>query len=162
MVVVFVRKALTQREAEIEELVKSLLSEGIDSETAECLVAFVPMAFAYVILGGLGVALPDGFSVQDPATGRSAHGKLRDEPIFLAACERARAMLSQGPDVQRSAREIAAGSAEWNVIAQLTRDGSDPSDCGLTEAVLMRLPPDYLTKEKVSRQSWWKFWGRPG
>jgi hypothetical protein len=70
------------------------------------------MAFAHVILGGVGVRVPEGFLVNDPSTDRYIHGNLRDEPIFVAAHERARSMLSDGPDAQRSAREIASVSAE--------------------------------------------------
>ena len=156
---VFIRRALARPAIDTDdEMVKSLVGDSIDSETAECLVAFVPMAFAHVILRDLGVRLPAGFLVNDPSSGRYAHGKLQDEPIFVAAHARARSMLSDGPDAQKSAREIASASAEWNAIAQLTRDGSDPAGCVLTEPVLMRLPPDHLAKPKPPRRRWWKFW----
>jgi len=142
----FVQQALQHPQGSTDELVTSLRAIDIDDETAECLVAFVPMAFAHVILGDLGVALPSAFLLRDPDTGATARGALQDEPIFRAACVRARTMLESGADGQQSAREIASGSAEWNVIAQLTQNGSDPSACGLTEAVLMRLSPSYLSK----------------
>jgi len=158
---VFVRVALAHAQADTDGLVELLLSEGVDSETAECLVAFVPMAFAHVILGDAGVRLPDDFIVQDPNSGRSTNGKLRDEPIFRAAYDRARAMLSADPEDPR-VREIASGSAEWSAIAHLTRDGRGPSACGLTETVLMRLPPDYLHRPAPPTQRWWKFWNRFG
>lgn len=154
---VFVRMALAHAEADPDELLDLLLPEGIDSETTECLIAFVPMAFAHVILGDAGVRLPDDFIVQDPNTGRSASGKLRDEPIFSAAYARARAMRSADPEDPR-VREIASASAEWSTIAHLTRDGSDPSACGLTETVLLRLPPEYLNRAARPTHRWWKFW----
>ena len=159
---VFIRRALARPAADSEdEMVKSLLADSIDGETAECLVAFVPMAFAHVILGAVGVRLPDSFLVNDPSAGRYTHGKLLDEPIFVAAYARAQSMLSGDPDSQKSAREIASLSAEWNAIAQLTRDGSDPAGSVLTETVLMRLPPDHLAKPTARRRHWWKFWDRP-
>jgi hypothetical protein len=162
LVELFVRNALTPRGSDDDDLVATLLAEGIDSESAERLLAFVPIGFAHVFLGDLGVGLPDGFAVQDPATGRNSHGKLRDEPIFSAACACARAMISSGPDEERAAREVAGRSAEWNVIEQLTRDGSDPSQCGLTESVLLRFPPGYASRRAAARRSWWRFWGGSG
>jgi hypothetical protein len=158
---VFIRRALPRApDTDDDEMVKSLLADSIDGETAECLVAFVPMAFAHVILGAVGVRVPDSFLVNDASAGRYAHGKLRDEPIFVAAHARALSMLSGGLDAQKSAREIASLSAEWNAIAELTSDGSDPAGCVLTETILMRLPPDHLAKRKPLRRHWWKFWDR--
>lgn len=49
---VFIRRALARPAADSDdEMVKSLLADSIDGETAECLVAFVPMAFAQRTLG---------------------------------------------------------------------------------------------------------------
>ena len=158
---VYIQRALAPAAPDTDdEMVESFLADGIDSETAECLIAFVPMAFAHVILGALGVRLPAGFSVNDPSTGQCIHGNLRDEPIFVAAEARAHSMLSGDPDAQKSAEEIAAVSAEWNAIAELIRDGNDPANCGLTEATLMRLSPHHLAKEKPLRRIWWRFWDR--
>lgn len=154
LVGVFVEAVLAQPNAQTDELVASLRARQVDAETAECLVAFVPMAFAHVMLGDLGVSLPTAFLLKDPATGKMARGVLQDEPIFRKACKRARSMLDSGPDGQKRATMIAADSAEWNVVAKLTRNGSDPSTCGVTEAVLMRLSPSYLAKRKM--QKWWK------
>jgi len=58
-----------------------------------------------VILGHMAVPLPHGFAIQDPDTGRSFQGSLRDEPIFTAVHALARAMLSAGPKNQSTARE---------------------------------------------------------
>jgi hypothetical protein len=154
LVRVFVEAALAQPNAQTDELVASLKARQVDAEAAECLVAFVPMAFAHVMLGDLGVTLPTAFLLKDPVTGTTARGVLRDEPIFRKACKRARSMLDSGPDGQRSATVIAADSAEWNVVARLKRNGGDPSTCGVTEAVLMRLSPSYLAKRKMRK--WWK------
>src|ERR1700752_4767919 len=122
---VFIRRALARSAADTDdEMLKSLLADSIDRKTGECLVAFVPMAFAHVILGDLGVRLPDGFLVNDPSGGSYAHGKLRDEPIFVAAHARAHSMLSGGADAQNSAREIASVSAQWNASPYAIPRGS--------------------------------------
>ena len=127
LIELFIGKALGDPDADPDALVASLVAEGIDSETAECLIAFVPMAFAHVILGAAGVKLPARFLLRDARTGAPVHGLLRDEPIFVAAQARARAMLVAGADDHQSAQEIATTRAEWNAIAELVRDGSDPS-----------------------------------
>jgi hypothetical protein len=161
LVALFVREVMAHPQAELSELAASLRSSNVDPETAECLMAFVPMAFAHVVLGNLGVALPTHFILWDPTDGKEARGALRKEPVFRTALAQASAMLGSGPDGVRSATTVASGSAEWNVVAQLTRNGSDPSACGLTEPVLMRLPLSYLSKPKP-RSSWWRFWRAPG
>ena len=161
LVGLFVEEVLARPNAEASELEAFLRAADVDPDTAECLIAFVPMAFAHVILGNLGVALPSDFILRDLDTGEEARGALRHEPVFVAAFARAQSMLESAPEGSRCASTVASGSAEWAAIAQLTANGSDPSNCGIVEPVLLRLSPSYLSKTKPA-PSWWKFWRNPG
>jgi hypothetical protein len=169
LVDVFVRIASNAPEADPDLLVESLLAANVDSEAAELLVAFVPMAFAHIALARTGVTLQEGFLIGDAQTGRSERGLLQEEPLFLAAAACARRMLSGDPHARELAMQVASGSAEWAAVAQL---GGHPSDCVLTEPILIRLPISYLTRRTEKplsdrdlsnhrrRRLWWRFWER--
>jgi len=141
---------------EVNDLVDALRCETIDEEEAECLIAFVPMAFAHAVLSPSGVGLPSEFIVRDFDTGESARGRLDEEPIFLAARTMADAMLNAGPSSSDHARGIAATSAEMNVANQLSQEGGGMEGIVLTEALLMRVPVEHVKRRTTRRR--WKFW----
>jgi hypothetical protein len=143
-------------QAELDDLVDALRCEAIDEEEAECLVAFVPMAFAHAVLAPSGVGLPSGFIVRDFDTGESARGRLDEEPIFLAARTMADGMLNAGPSSSSRARGIAATSAEMHAANQLGQEDGGMKGIVLTEAVLMRVPVEHVKRRTTRRR--WKFW----
>jgi hypothetical protein len=142
---------------DLDELSELLQCETVNADDAECLIAFVPMAFAHAILSPLGVGLPTKFLVRDFDTGVTEHGWLREEPIFVAARTVADAMLSADAERQR-VLEVAAGSAEMQVAKDLKAEDGSMRDIVLTEPLLGRLLIRYLA-EKNAEPSW-KFWRR--
>ena len=143
----FVNAFLNNLGDEPHELVDRLEREGISRDVAECLLAFVPMAFAHVLLAPMGVNLPDRFKALDPATNDSESGRLDDEPIFSAAHSVAASGARRADEAER-VRAVASCSAEWQVIRELTKDGSSPVGCGLTEPVLLRVPLSYFRQPR--------------
>jgi hypothetical protein len=108
---------------DLDELVDLLACDAIDTEDGECLIAFVPMAFAHEILAPLGVGLPSAFLVKDWDTGASVRGRLNEEPIFVVAKALAGEMLTTS-QTRQAALDIAAISAEMKVAHELSQDGS--------------------------------------
>lgn len=63
-------------QADAQALAEALIAQGMGHEEAECLIAFVPMAFARVVLVPLGTTLPLTYEIRDLDTGESARGQL--------------------------------------------------------------------------------------
>lgn len=129
---------------DLDALVQALVSQNISAEDAECLIAFVPMAFAQVLLSPQGVKFQGAFLVRDFETKVSAKGLLSNEPLYVAADELAKEM-AQGDDAGRRRLEaVASTSAEYSAAMQLAGDPRDLRGIVLTEAVLMRVPLTHL------------------
>jgi hypothetical protein len=151
----FVNAFLANPAAEPDVLVNLLRREGISAEEAECLLAFVPMAFAHVLLGPMGVRLPSRFQAWDPDTNEKQSGVLKDEPIFAAAVS----VATKGAADAR-VRAVANSSAEWDVVRKLTSDGSSAEGCVLTEPLLSRVPLAYFRRARKPRSRWAWLTGR--
>jgi hypothetical protein len=145
----FVDVFLGNLTANPDVLVHLLEDEGISSEEAECLLAFVPMAFAHVLLGPMGVGLPSGFQAWDPDTNERQAGLLKEEPIFLAAVS-----VATRKTTDARVREVAASSAEWGIVRKLTSNGGTAEGCVLTEPLLARVPLAHFRRSRKPR-SWW-------
>lgn len=148
----YIELAEIHQQVDLDELVNLLTCDAIDAEDAECLIAFVPMAFAREILTPLGVGLPTDYLVRNFDTGTSVRGRLDAEPIFVAAKVMAGEMLAAGHTNQR-ALDIAAFSAEMSVVRELSLDDSSMKDVVLTEPVLARLPVTHI-KQKFAGFRW--------
>lgn len=130
---------------DLDALVQALLPQDISAEDAECLIAFVPMAFAQVLLSPQGVKFQDAFLIRDFETKVSAKGLLKNEPLYITAHELAKEM-AQGDDAcKRRLEEVAATSAEYSVAMQLAGDQHDLRGIVLTEVVIARVPITHLT-----------------
>lgn len=133
--------------AELDDRVQALASSGISEEDAECLIAFVPIAFAQTLFMPLGVRFQKSYIIRDPLSNVSATGSFEHEPIFQAAL-RAADRLQQGEANERSiVRAIAALSAEFSAIKQLAADPSDLANIVLVEPLMMRIPLTHLTRK---------------
>ncbi len=142
---------------DVDQLVIRLISNGLTETEAEALVAFVPMGFAHELLSSAGVTLPDSFLIRDFKTGETARGILKNEPVFAASRALARLMFNDPATRERAAR-VAGQSAECAVVRELCPDGKHIDGCVLTEAVLARLPGNYLGTPKGGSK--WRFWKR--
>lgn len=143
---------------ELDEPVGLLIGEHIDVEEAECLIAFVPIAFAHAVLtqSRSGVCVQPGFIARYFDSGKTVHGQLVNEPIFLAARALAVEML-QGSDFEaQRAGDIADSSAEMNVVRQLAGDSGDLTGIILTEPLLSRVPIEHVRRN--SPRFRWRFW----
>jgi hypothetical protein len=129
---------------DLDALVQALVSQDISAEDAECLIAFVPMAFAQVLLSPQGVKFQDAFLIRDFETNVSAKGLLGDEPLYVSARELAKEMAQGDDDSRRRLEEIASTSAEYSVAMQLAGNPRDLRGIVLTEAVLARVPRTHL------------------
>ncbi len=125
---------------DLDDLVRELSTHGISEEDAECLIAFVPMAFARVLLSPLGVKFQDTFLVKDFDSGMSVRGDFANEPIHAAALQVGNTMASADADSRMRFEQIAATSAEYDVVRQLRPKGDSPDGIVLTEALLPRIP----------------------
>ncbi len=129
-----------RRVDDLDDLVRELSVHGIAEDDAKCLIAFVPMAFARVLLAPLGVKFQNTFLVKDFDSGASVRGNFTDEPIHAAALEVAKAMASGDADSRMRFEQMAATSAEYDVVRQLRPEGESPDGIVLTEALLPRVP----------------------
>jgi hypothetical protein len=132
LVKVFVQVCRLSGAVSLDHLVALLGERGIDAETAERLIAFVPIACAHVLLPHRGVQLQPDYLLYDPDTERQMRARLADEPIFVAALELATQSIHS-----EWVCAMAADSAEWNAVAQM----ADPVGCVLTEPLLTRIRP---------------------
>ncbi|UTY59839.1 hypothetical protein [Massilia sp. erpn] len=100
---------MTLREHEDGELVKMLVGHGLPLESAERLVAFLPIAFGRRVIRQLGaVKFSDSFSIRD----KVGLFQLSEEPIYRMAVEVAES-ISDYPGVSREAfSAVALRSAE--------------------------------------------------
>lgn len=103
---------------DLDDLVRELSAQGISEEDAECLIAFVPMAFARVLLSPLGVKFQDTFLVKDFDSGTSVRGTFANEPIHAAALQVGNTMASGDADSRLRFEQMAATSAEYDVVRQ--------------------------------------------
>jgi hypothetical protein len=153
----YVELCTEHEDIDLDSLVHILMSNGVTEMEAEALIAFVPMGFAHELLSGAGVKLPQAFLIHDSNTEASVRGVLSNEPIFEASRSLARRMFDS-PLTRERAGRVAEQSAECAAIRALCPDGQDIEGCVLTEAVLIRLPIEYLGKQRSG--SSWRFWKR--
>jgi len=110
-VAAYLKLVRTSEETDCDTLSHSLQQMGLQHADAERLIAFVPIAFAQVLLKPRGVRFQDGFLVRD-SLGRTVRGKLVGEPFFVEA-KRVALQLQRGDDVAiRLLLSVAALSAE--------------------------------------------------
>lgn len=165
------------------DAVDALTAEGVAPETAETLLAFVPIAFVHVVLADTGATFSPAYVIRDLDTGQSARGLLRNDPTYTAAVALAQRMVAGEPHEIALAREVARYSSEWNALNQLLHNGGELADCVLTEPLLARLPIEYITRRRNQQprslasaqfqpastaepepetsgrsRPWWKFW----
>ena len=144
----YIDLAVAKAHASEDDLSSDLQRAGFEIGLAERAIAFVPMAFARLVLQG--AKFPDEFEIQDPDSGLRSRGRFVDEPVFVAAQARAEELGASDPRT----RQIADRSAEMGVAKQLMRPGSSPSSIGFVEPVLMRIP----LGPKSARKPWWRLW----
>ncbi|NKI93252.1 hypothetical protein [Rhizobacter sp. SG703] len=143
---------------DLDELVRKLSVHGVEKEDAECLIAFVPMAFAKILLSPLGVKSQDTFLIKDLDSGKASRGVLANEAIYMAALELASVMASGDANSRTRFEQMAAISAEYEVVRQLAADHGDPHGVVLTETVLSRIPLSHL--QASGRAVLHRFWRR--
>ena len=152
-------------QADAHELAQALVAQGMDPELAECLIAFVPMAFARAVLLPVGTTLPPTYEIRDLDTGESARGQLADEPSFNAGLALAQQWLDEGRVADVHA--VAARSSEYQVACELAGEAQDFESVVCVESVLLRLPISHLTpgpqiraeaqeQEQEQPKSWWR------
>lgn len=152
----FVRIAARLNSKNLDELEEELDLAGIHAPHTECLIAFVPMGFTHGLFDGFDIRFPAGYEIRNPQTGETAHGELRDEPIYLAARKLATTMVKGDESACRMVMRIAALCPELGMINQLVRKGTAVADIEIPEPVLSRLPLEHLTRR---RRKWrWLFW----
>lgn len=98
------------------------------------------MAFARVLLSPLGVKFQDTFLVKDFDSGNSVRGIFANEPIHAAALQVGRKMASGDADSRMRFEQMAATSAEYDVVRQLRSSVENSDGIALTEALLSRIP----------------------
>ena len=157
----FVDLMLERPQADAHELAQALIAQGMGHEEAECLVAFVPMAFARAVLLPLGTTLPPTYEIRDLDTGESARGQLADEPSFNAGMALAQRWLDEGRE--EDVHAIAASSSDYQVACELAGEAQDFESVVCVESVLLRLPVSHLKsqpqqqpKAEAQTKSWWR------
>jgi len=152
---------LLEEHRDLDKVVATLRRAGVTELDCEFLVAFVPMAFAHVILKPMGVVLPQTFVATCSATDDRARGTIADEPVFASASQLCEKMLPTAPG---RARSIAGLSAEWAAVEDLLPTARGAKGIVLTEPLLCRIAPSDLRQRKVAAtpraKAWWQFWSR--
>ena len=161
----FVELMRERPQADAHELAEALIAQGMDAELAECLIAFVPMAFARAVLLPVGTTLPSTYEIRDLDKGESARGQLADEPSFNAGLTLAQRWLDEGRVADVHA--IAACSSEYQVACELAGEAQDFESVVCVESVLLRLPLAHLKPQaqpqhqpqaqaQAQAKSWWR------
>jgi len=140
--------------AGLDELAEIIRARGVNAEETECLLAFVPMAFAHVLLSPP-VRVAEGFELRNTETGRAARGVLKDEVFYSIAIAMARDLLSADEHSRRLVLAVASASAELDAVNRMVKGGSDIANIVLTEPVLFRIPTEHLAKRQ---KPWWQLW----
>lgn len=104
------------------ELVKCLCNERFTLEESERLVAFLPMAFARVVISHLAkVSFKTDYRIKE--TGKIA--SLMDEPIFVEASKLAIESYHSDLMARETFSAVAARSAEFNAVNTALNGGVD-------------------------------------
>jgi hypothetical protein len=112
-----------------ERLVSALTALGLDRQSAQRLVVFVPLALGRVLLGGLGITFADTYlRATDPDP--QARHRLADVPEFVAASAAAHRL----PADQLSA--LALRSPEVDAVNKALHGGSRPDDLVLGPTIM--------------------------
>ena len=113
------------------DFVEGLVESGVDPDTANRLIVFVPLAFGRYVVEELGVRTDPTYERWlDDGTKRGPFA-LMDRVEFRVAMEHRDHLMSLS-----GAKNLAVRSAEVNVVNQMLHDGADPTGCVLT-AVLV-------------------------
>lgn len=120
-----------------EQLVETLVARGTSSQTAEKLVALVPLAFGRILISHMGKATFPNEAVLETKRGMAKSIDLRREPIFTHALELGTTMYHQGP--RHLFAPAASASAEVGCINQLLNDGGTIDGVGFSAPRFLRL-----------------------
>ena len=133
----FVDVVTAAPDAQEDSIVAALTAQGFSGALAERLVAFVPLAFARVVLEERGARFSEGYQMRDLDGGRIQYGRLPEEEVYLAARQYA---TRAGTEDER-VLEVAQRSAEMDAAQKLLRPGEDVGILVFTEPVLLRVLP---------------------
>jgi hypothetical protein len=142
---------LTEHDASEAELVEKIYAAIGDRDIAERLIEFVPLAFGRVILGKMGVVLPDYFIRMLDHDKFSEQCPLAAEPIWkpaLAFAKEAEARMSK-----QKFWLVAYRSAEVDAATKAIQGGSDPKNLVGSPPIFTRtVPLPQMPKKR------WQFW----
>jgi hypothetical protein len=129
--------------AQEDDFVVALVQRGIAEADAEALIAFVPCAFAHVWFAHKSVPFLDGFLAWDPDQSGQIHGRLSDEPVFVAAKVIAKEAMDKS--LEHWVLSVASMSAEYACAEDLfgpekTANRDTLLDVRFTEPVFQRIP----------------------
>ena len=136
-------------QAGIEDIAEVLMAHGMTREDAECLIAFVPMAFAHAFLVPAGVRLPGTYLLQGQDSDERLQGQLAEEPALRE-------------DDALKFQRITGQLKRHRILGAERRNGQHIRSIPLRQPlfgqamrghkrVLMRLPIEHL---KRKRKSW--------
>jgi hypothetical protein len=113
------------------DLVDALTAEGIEPSSARRLVAFVPTAFARVILESMGVTLDANFETPS-STGPSGRRPLQSIPEYVAGSTIAPALRGSAGFLQ-----LAVRGSEMKAVDSLLQGGSKAEDVVLAPILVL-------------------------
>jgi hypothetical protein len=148
-----------------DEIVATLVGEGVDPVDARLLIYFVPSALTYPILKQMGVTTPFGFYIVRTAKGRVIHMPLADEHYFTAALEWAAKYFALDPAVRPLKQDawyaVAGRSAEMASINNYLEQHGEAALRGATQSplVLGGFTADDIASSRPKKRPWWRFWG---
>ena len=119
------------------DIVAALIASGIESQSAERAVDFIPLAFFRVMMTGRRIYFADSYARLGSSGASSREYKLADEPIYVEAVRQAREEMSAGTPLELMLR-VARDSSELAAIRELFRHGSSSADVVLSPPVFLR------------------------
>ena len=117
-----------------DAIVAALMSLGLDSAEALRAFRFTQVAWSRSILSRLPLSLSEDY-ILFASTGRvQDHGRLADQPWFVAACHDA-SMYQSSPQFQ----SMAVGCSEFQAVNNALNAGSQPQNLALTPVFMFPL-----------------------
>jgi len=140
------------------DVVSALVRDGVETELAERLVEFLPLAFYRAMVPSRPGQFADHYVRMAPDGSASPDRKLAKEPVYIAAMKEARAELASG--TSREEYELIAGrSSEAAAVNDLLQQGGSVANAIFSPPVFLRwVDENKAAGGQWSARKWWQFW----
>lgn len=160
-----------------EDVLQELTKTGTSPLDAEKALIFIPLAFGRVFLKSIASSHFSDEAVITDETEKQTTINLNDEPIYVAAYQLAKYIMTEGLNNKEDFQTIVALSSEVNAYNNALMDGAKPEDMdgghfGSPMIFLPHYQPAEKEKNKIinkppqqqqaekKKKPFWKFWSK--